>query len=88
LRSIPGAREPISAVTSRKRRVMMEDVSVSNVRERWPGWWEGGIYPSFVVEGRCIKIAVRYKCRWIYKKKRDEEAKKKQRLGLRKRDTL
>jgi hypothetical protein len=43
----------IARVTSfdrlRKRRVMMEDVSVSNVRERWAGWWEGGIYPSFVV---------------------------------------
>jgi hypothetical protein len=35
------AREPISVAMSfdllRKRRVMMEDVNVSNVRERWAG---------------------------------------------------
>jgi hypothetical protein len=40
--SSPSSRKSIFVVTSfdplKKRRVMMEDVNVSNVRERWPGW--------------------------------------------------
>jgi hypothetical protein len=45
--SSPAARELISVVLLfdllRKRRVMMEDVNVSNVRERLTGYWKGDL---------------------------------------------
>jgi hypothetical protein len=48
----------------------------------------GESYLSFVIQGRCIEgesLVVHFQCRW--KEKSDEEAKKKQRIGFRQRDT-
>jgi hypothetical protein len=73
--SSPNAREPISvAIPSDllgKIRVKMEDVNVSNVRERWTRWWEGETYIAFTVQGHCIEgasLVVRCQCRWKEKK--------------------
>jgi hypothetical protein len=55
----------------------MQDVSVSNVKERRTRWREES-YPACVVQCRCIKVVsfvVRCLCHW--KIKSDEEAKKK-----------
>jgi hypothetical protein len=62
--SSPGSRKPISIVTSfdplRKRRVMMEDVNVSNVREGWPGCCKGDIpllsSLKVVMHGSCQRV--------------------------------
>jgi hypothetical protein len=68
----------------RKRRVMIKEVNVSNVRERWARMWEGESYPAFVAQGRCKRYCQK-RCLGKAdgkKKKSDEEAKKEQRNGL------
>jgi hypothetical protein len=78
----PWRREPISVAISfdllRKRRVMMEDVNVSNVGERWTMGKERITLRSLfnvVHRGRVVRDAVLLP---MGKKKSDEDAKKMQ----------